>query len=90
MANDERPITVFDTYYYAADRWGGWPLLLAKLLHRDTGLQWTDQRLHYVRTTWLFFGLLVLAALNPSRSTSRNRKRAHRPLSRAGIKETTI
>ena len=64
MANDERPITVFDTYYYAADRWGGWPLLIAKLLHRDTGLQWTDQRLHYVRTTWLFLGLLVLAALN--------------------------
>lgn len=64
MANDERPITVFDTYYYAADRWGGWPLLLAKVLHRDTGLQWTDQRLHYVRTTWLFIGLLVLAALN--------------------------
>ena len=64
MANDERPVTVFDTYYYAADRWGGWPLLLAKELHRDTGLQWTDQRLHYVRTTWLFFGLLVLASLN--------------------------
>jgi hypothetical protein len=64
MANDERPITVFDTYYYAADRWGGWPLLIAKVVHRDTGLQWTDRRLHYVRTTWLFFGLLVLAALN--------------------------
>jgi hypothetical protein len=64
MANDERPITVFDTYYYAADRWGGWPLLVAKVLHRDTGLQWTDQRLHYARTTWLFFGLLVLAGLN--------------------------
>ena len=64
MANDDRPVTVFDTYYYAADRWGGWPLLLAKVVHRDTGLHWTDQRLHYVRATWLFIGLLVLAALN--------------------------
>ena len=64
MANDDRPITVFDTYYYAADRWGGWPMLLAKWLHQNFGVQWTDQRLHYVRTTWLFFGLLFLAALN--------------------------
>ena len=64
MANDDRPITVFDTYYYAADRWGGWPLLIAKALHLNFGLHWTDQSLHYVRTIWLFFGLLVLAALN--------------------------
>ena len=64
MANDDRPITVFDTYYYAADRWGGWPMLLAKWLHLNVGIHWTDQRLHYVRTTWLFFGLLFLAALN--------------------------
>jgi hypothetical protein len=64
MANDDRPITVFDTYYYAADRWGGWPLLLAKAVHLNFGLHWSDQSLHYVRTVWLFFGLLVLAALN--------------------------
>ena len=64
MANDDRPITIFDTYYYAADRWGGWPMLLAKWLHLNIGVQWTDQRLHYVRTTWLFIGLLFLAALN--------------------------
>lgn len=64
MANDDRPITIFDTYYYAADRWGGWPMLIAKYLHLNTGLRWTDQRLHYMRTVWLFFGVLVLAALN--------------------------
>jgi len=64
MANDDRPITVFDTYYYSADRWGGWPMLIAKWLHLNIGLNWTDQRLHYVRTTWLFVGLLFLAALN--------------------------
>ena len=64
MANDDRPITIFDTYYYAADRWGGWPMLLAKWLHLNIGIHWTDQRLHNVRTTWLFFGLLFLFALN--------------------------
>lgn len=64
MANDERPITIFDTYYYSADRWGGWPMLVGKELHLITGLRWNDQRLHYFRTTWLFLGLLVLAALN--------------------------
>ena len=65
MANDDRPVTVFDTYYYAADRWGSWALLVAKAVHQNTGLHWTPQRLHYVRTTWLFFGLLVLVALSP-------------------------
>ena len=64
MANDGHPINIFDTYYYAADRWGGWPLLIAKALHLNFGLHWTDQSLHYVRTIWLFLGLFALAALN--------------------------
>ena len=64
MANNDHPINIFDTYYYAADRWGGWPLLIAKALHLNFGLNWTDQSLHYVRTVWLFLGLLALAALN--------------------------
>ena len=64
MANDERPVTVFDTYYYAADRYGGWPFLIAKVLHQNAGLHWSDQTLHYAKTTWIFFGLLILAALN--------------------------
>ena len=54
MANDDRPVTLFDYYYYASDRWGGWPLMTAKVLHQSTGLRWTDQSLHYVRTIWIF------------------------------------
>ena len=64
MSNNDRPITVFDTYYYAADRWGGWPMLIAKELHLKTGIHWTDQKLQVVRTTWVFVGLLVLIYLN--------------------------
>ena len=64
MANDERPVTVFDTYYYAADRYGGWPFLIAKVLHQNAGIQWNDQIFHYTKTVWLFLGLLILAALN--------------------------
>lgn len=64
MANDDRPINIFDTYYYAADRWGGWPLIVAKAVHLNFGLHWTEQSLYYVRTIWMFLGLLVLAALN--------------------------
>ncbi len=64
MANDDRPVTVFDTYYYAADRWGGWPMLIGKTVHLNTGFHWTAQRVHYIRTLWVFIGLLALAALN--------------------------
>ncbi len=64
QSNNDRPITIYDIYYYGADRWGGWPMLAAKELHLHTGLRWNDQRIHYARTTWIFLGLLVLAALN--------------------------
>ena len=64
MANDDQPITVFDTYYYASDRWGTWPLIIAKALHQNIGLNWTAHTLHYARTISIFLGLLVLAALN--------------------------
>ncbi len=64
MANDDHPINIFDTYYYAADRWGGWPLIIAKAVHLNFGLHWTEQSLFYVRTIWMFLALLVLAALN--------------------------
>jgi len=64
MANDDRPITVFDTYYYAADRYGSWPFLIAKWLHQNAGIYWTDQSIHYAKTIWVFLGLLMLAALN--------------------------
>ena len=64
MANDDHPINIFDTYYYAADRWGSWPLIIAKAVHLNFGLHWNEQSLYYVRTIWMFVGLLVLAALN--------------------------
>lgn len=64
MANDDHPINIFDTYYYAADRWGGWPLLIAKAVHLNFGVTWTGKSLYHVRTIWMFLGLLVLAALN--------------------------
>ena len=64
MANDARPVTLFDTYYWGVDRWGGWPLLIARVVHQDTDFQWTDYSLHVVRATWLFFGLLVLVLIN--------------------------
>jgi hypothetical protein len=64
MANDERPITVFDTYYYGADRWGGWPLIIARLFNHSTGFRWSFERLHAARSAWLFLGILILALLN--------------------------
>jgi hypothetical protein len=60
MANEDRPVTIFDTYYWGVDRWGGWPLILARVVHQATGFEWTDYRLHVVRSIWVFLGLLVL------------------------------
>lgn len=60
MANEDRPVTIFDTYYWGVDRWGGWPLILARVVHQATGFEWTGYRLHVVRSTWVFLGLLVL------------------------------
>jgi hypothetical protein len=64
MANENRPVIIFDMYYWGVDRWGGWPLMLARVVHQDTGFQWTDYSLHAVRATWVFLGLLVLAWMN--------------------------
>ena len=64
QSNSDRPITIYDVYYYGADRWGGWPMLVGKWLHLHTGMHWNDQRIHYVRTIWIFIGFLFLAALN--------------------------
>ena len=64
MANDHRPITVFDSYYYGQDRWGAWPFLLARLIHRATKYQWSDQSMHYARSIWLFLGVLVMVRLD--------------------------
>lgn len=64
MANEARPVTLFDTYYWGVDRWGGWPLMIARVVHLDTGFQWTDYSLHVVRATWVFLGALVLVWIN--------------------------
>lgn len=64
MANDERQITVFDTYYYGADRSGAWPFLLARIINHLTGFRWTNDSLHIARSVWLFLGILFLAMLN--------------------------
>ena len=64
MANEARPVIVFDMYYWGVDRWGGWPLMLAREFQQRTGFQWTDYSLHVVRATWVFLGLLVLVAMN--------------------------
>lgn len=63
MSNDERPLTVFNLYYYGADRWGGWPFLTTQLVRRATGYRWTDQSLFVMQTLWLFVGALVFAGL---------------------------
>lgn len=65
MANEQRPITVFDHYYYAAGRWGGWPMITARLINHSTGYRWTPKSFHAIRAVWLFIAILVLALLNP-------------------------
>src|SRR5690349_11710811 len=64
MSNDERPITVFNLYYYGADRWGGWPLLLTQVVRRATGYRWSDQSVFILLTVWLFVGVLAVASLD--------------------------
>ena len=64
MANEARPVTLFDMYYWGVDRWGGWPLMIARVVHQDTGFQWTDYSMHVVRATWIFLGVLALVWIN--------------------------
>src|SRR5436305_14920168 len=64
MSNDERPITIFNLYYYGTDRWGGWPLLLTQLIRRATGYRWSDQSVFILLTVWLFIGAFAIARLN--------------------------
>jgi len=64
MANDDRPITLFDAYYFGSDRWGAWPMLSARLIHHATKYQWSAQSLHVMSAIWLFVGILVMASLS--------------------------
>ena len=63
MSNDDRPVTLFNAYYYGAGRWGGWPFLFAQLVRRATGYRWTDQRLFLVQAIWVFTGAIVMTGM---------------------------
>ena len=56
MANDRRPITIFNFYYYCADRWGGWPFLPMQIAERIAGYRWTADSIFAVQAAWLFVG----------------------------------
>src|SRR3977135_2192772 len=64
MSNDDRPITLYNLYYYGTDRSGGWPFLFAQLIRRSTGYRWTDESLSVAQISWLFVGVLALAGLS--------------------------
>ena len=59
MANDQRPITIFNFYYYCADRWGGWPFLPMQIAERMAGYHWTADSIFAVQAVWLFVGALA-------------------------------
>lgn len=63
MANDDRPITVFNFYYYCADRWGAWQFVLAQGIRRATGFVWTPQSVLAMQATWVLLGAWAFAGL---------------------------
>jgi hypothetical protein len=65
MANDDRPITVFNCYYYGADRWGAWPFIAAQLISRATGHYWTAESLTAFQIIWVFLGAWAVLSLSP-------------------------
>ena len=64
MANDDRPITIFNFYYYGADRWGAWAFLVAQLIRRLTGYHWTPESLTVLQIVWVLVGAFALAGLD--------------------------
>jgi hypothetical protein len=66
MSNDQRPLTIFNRYYYAADRWGAWPFLGTRLVAHLTGYRWTDESVFAVQCVWLFVGVVVFGWLSRS------------------------
>jgi hypothetical protein len=63
MANDDGRITVFNCYYYGADRWGAWPFLVAQLARRATGHRWGPESLTAFLIVWVFVGAWAMAVL---------------------------
>jgi hypothetical protein len=64
MANENRPATVYNTYYYGQDRFGAWPFLIAQLIHRATNYHWTNRAIFIVQTIWLFIGALLFSTMS--------------------------
>jgi hypothetical protein len=64
MANENRPATAYNTYYYGQDRFGAWPFLIAQLIHRTTNYHWTNRALFIVQTVWLFIGALLFSTMS--------------------------
>ena len=65
MANDDRPFSPHNFYYYGADRFGAWAWVLPALIHRHTGLWWTAHGLFVLQASWVFLGAIVIGALCP-------------------------
>jgi len=63
MSNEDRPITIFNLYYYGAGRWGGWPFLFAQMARRITGYRWTDQSLFFAQAVWVLLGAMIIAGV---------------------------
>jgi hypothetical protein len=63
MANDDRPITVFNFYYYCADRWGAWQFVLAQGIRRATGYTWTPHSVLVMQAAWVLLGAWAMAGL---------------------------
>jgi hypothetical protein len=63
MANDDRPITVFNFYYYCADRWGAWQFVLAQGIRRATGYTWTPHGVLVMQAAWVLLGAWAFARL---------------------------
>jgi hypothetical protein len=64
MANDDRPFSPYSLYYWAADRFGAWQYLLPALIHRRTGLWWTEQMVFVLHASWALLGVVVAGALS--------------------------
>jgi hypothetical protein len=67
MANEDRPATAYNIYFYGQDRFGAWPFLLAQFIHRVTGHYWSQRALFIFQTIWLFTGALLFSTLNGRR-----------------------
>jgi hypothetical protein len=64
MANENRPATVYNTYYYGQDRFGAWPFLIAQVIHRATNYHWTNRAIFIIQTIWLFIGALLFSTMS--------------------------